>query len=325
MKRKYPFSSAVPQIMKHLYLTISRFFAFVTKTPSLNASFGRSGICSGIQESIVHVSQALSTLLYCDHLDTPQSKACQITIDSILLIGPILELREVTAVALEYFGIHSIDEQEVHFAFDKGIVALEQISGTGKDLVFELLTIKIDMLFESLCFLDWGGVDSTQNGPHDEISQIIDFLGVTLIGLAQLPRSSRESIHFGICSRICKSILDYCISSKVSGISMICWLRFDKDVRALESFADSCNITQLRMCFTELRECIAAIMSPELVHIAEQPTRRQAAFPTVDPEKLALLLDKTVQIPVGVIIPPYIPKRNRNELQAIIKSLRKKT
>jgi len=102
---------------------------------------------------------------------------------------------------------------------------------------------------------------------------------------------------------------------------MVCWLRIDKDVRVLESFADACGVSQLRLCFKELREYTSAMLSPDLLSLAGQATRRTAAFPAVDPTKLAGLLRKTSPMPRGRALPPSMPKRDTAESTAIIKLL----
>ena len=217
-------------------------------------------------------------------------------------------------------------DEDVLKTFESGLAALERVSHSSKELALEVLIGKVDMLLESLCFIDWAG-DSNDTGAHDVVISVTEFLTVSMAAVSQMPRTAVEGIHFAVCSRICRNILDFLLGLRDGSpakIGMVCWLRINKDVRLLEAFADGCGVSQLRLCFKELREYAGAMLSPDLLRLAGDPSRRTAAFPAIDPSKLADLLRKTSPMPRGRALPPSVPKRDTKESAAIIQLLQSK-
>ena len=113
--------------------------------------------------------------------------------------------------------------------------------------------------------------------------------------LTHLPQSVREAAHFTCCSRISSCLIDYLLSTKVQRINVISIAALDLDVAALEAFADSCGVAQLRQCFIELKELVKALLHPHLVDFADkQIALRNSLFPRLDPNRLASILEKVI-------------------------------
>ena len=171
---------------------------------------------------------------------------------------------------------------------------LIQVSLQAQDMIFELLSIKIDDLLSSLVFINFiPEKPPLKNEVHDTIDQIIGFLNITFMWLTHLPQSAREAAHFTCCSKVANSLLKYILSpSKVHVINTFGIAALALDLKKLENFADNCGIIQLRNCFSELSELINIILSPELPILIENPTRRKTSFPKIDSTKLAIILEK---------------------------------
>ncbi len=324
MTKKYSFSAAVPAIVSQLYLTITRYFAFIVKIPSLERDFGGSGILSGIESALVGIVRAFDRDLSVDGDDTPLIKACQLSVDASAVAKSLHTVHEMLLNAMDYFGFLEEIEDQIDPVFESGAKMLETISDVGTDKAVDILTVKVDQLLESLCFIDWTGLEQpTERGPHDVVTQIVDYLNVALTSLLQLRRASVESIHMALCNRLCKQILDFMSTNQVNQIGLLCWYRWDRSVRALEAFADRCGVNQLRLCFIELREYIAAILSPELLYYSAGSQQVVDAFPSVDPRKLAILMQKTIEPESYVNIPSGVPRRQPDTVTRIIKNLKK--
>jgi hypothetical protein len=72
-----------------------------------------------------------------------------------------------------------------------------------------------------------------------------------------------------------------------------------RDVTALESFAEQCGIAHLKQCFVELHQLLDAALSSELANALQDPHTLQTMYPTLNPSKLAKLIDKTVPVSIG--------------------------
>jgi hypothetical protein len=188
---------------------------------------------------------------------------------------------------------HWTENLEKHLlkGMEGSTTVLRQLILAGQDLIFELLSNKIDGLLESLTFINFVP-DTVPEGPHESVESIVDFLRITLLWLTHLPPSVRDAVHFTCCSRVAQGILSYIISPAVTKINMLCVLAFDYDIKALVHFADSCGVPHLRQCFEELTELIKCLLHPNLTHYADNPELRQEHFPYTQTEKLIIVLEK---------------------------------
>ena len=109
-------------------------------------------------------------------------------------------MRETLLTALDEHGLHHITDEVVESALESGLRALEGVANSSKEAALTLLTAKVDMLMESLCFIDWPG-SSSEAGAHDVVSSVTEFLVVTMASLSQMPRPAVDSIHTLCCVR----------------------------------------------------------------------------------------------------------------------------
>lgn len=280
-----------------------------------------------------------------DDKETTISKVGQILIDSIALMSVTKDtlwelVLQCSDLFFHLYNIHDQRQHAVKTTYSPGQLheqyqlvykeTLEQVNNLflnliihSKDLLFELLTNKINDLLESLQFIDYepdglinqsGNFNYTSNPlssgqnnnqifnlnalnpqfSHETIDSIIEFLKITFMCLTHLPQSIRESIYFIACSNLANGIINYLLSNKVQRINIFALISFDSDCKKLIHFADNCNIINysLRDCFVELNETIRCLLSPDLLAICENPANRRFQFPHVSTLKLASILDK---------------------------------
>jgi hypothetical protein len=287
-----PFSAAVPAGMAQVHLCIARFFVFAAYCPQLS----RKGpdMCESLRSVLAMMGDELLAELARDGPDTPLSKACQISIDASTLSHAVHALESVLAETMSLSQWSDAAETTLETALEAARRHLNGVASKSHDFIFELLCTKVEDLLSSLCFVNWEPAGLPVY-PHEEVKQIIEYLRVTFMWLTHLPQSVREAAHFTCCSRISSCLVDYIMSPKVPYLNVLSIAALDMDVGTLESFADSCGVSQLRQCFAELKDLVKALLHPHLVDFADkQLSLRQSLFPRLDPQKLATIIEKVV-------------------------------
>lgn len=287
--KTYPFSFAVPLLLREVNILIIRFFLFAVKNADLE---GRSeDICIAIVSVYEAICKSLKRELGKDGIETPLSKACQIAIDGASLMSASDALWMMVENGLKHFHWTENLDRFLHTGIDAATSSLRQLVLSAQDLIFELLSNKIDGLMESLAFINFVP-EVIPDGPHESVESIVEFLKITLMWLAHLPPSVRDAVHFTCCTRVAQGILNYIISPVVTKINMLCILAFDYDLKMLVQFADSCGVPHLKQCFEELHELVRCLLHPNLTHYADNMELRAEHFPYTQTAKLVIVLEK---------------------------------
>jgi hypothetical protein len=285
-----PFSGAVPKIMMHLRQLMFRYLQFIIRNSALSPR--GTSLCSAVESFFKSIVNILTTELSKDGAETPLSKACQISIDAASLSYCCANFKDLVAGVLAHVGWVDAIETNLEGTILRSQKALNGLSVSSQDLMFELLSAKVTDLLSSLCFVNWTP-SVLPNGPHESVEEIVDYLRVTFMWLTNLPRAVRDAAHFSCCSRTSTGLLDFILSPKVPGINILSIMALDLDVKLLDQFADSCGVGQLRECFSELRDLISAILHKDFLRFGENPpTLRKQYFPRLNVLKLAQLVDK---------------------------------
>ena len=189
----------------------------------------------------------------------------------------------------------------------------------AQDVIFTLLTRKIDDLLSSLVFIPTLP-SFTSRSPHPEIEELISFLQVTFMCLTNLPRSIREAAYVACCQHVCTSITSFLFSDRVPQLNALCLLTFDADVKHLETFASSCGVSNLATCFGPLKSLIKAIMHHDLPQFGDNVHLMHKHFPRLNPVTLANLLDKLQ--PTPLTSDSSVPRFEKSTTKALAKKLR---
>eukprot|EP01034_Spumella_vulgaris_P021773 gene21773-27838_t len=318
MATTFPFSGVVPLLLRHFHLLIVRYFVFAVK----NQHLGSRGeeICNAVVAAYQTISNSLRHELSKDGAETPLSKACQISIDAGTLSLASEAIWLMVENALKQFRWTEKIDVYISKAIDKSIGYLRNVVTQAQDLIFELLSNKIEDLLGSLVFINFEP-DSLPGGPHEAVEEIVDFLQITFMCLTHLPQSVREAAHFTCCSRIASGIMSYILSDKVKHINALCILAFDYDARRLIQFSDSCGIPHLKQCFEEFTELVRAVLHPDLPQLGDSAVIRNRLCSRISAAKLATLLEKTTPTPLAATS-HNLPRLEKAMIKALVKKLR---
>lgn len=321
--RTLPFSELVPILMRHMNIMLIRYLQFTVYNDGLVAA-GHS-LCNSIVMSFLSVTRVLAREMNKDGMETPLSKACQIYIDTSALSYCCIAFRDVVANVLiqaKWFETIDSDLDEIMLQCRK---ELDRLAIEAQHFIFELLTAKIVDLLTSLQFINW--VPSVlPSGPHDSVSEIVDYLRATFMWITYLPQTIREAAHFTCCSKINQGLLEFILSPKVQKINMLSVRALQLDVQLLDEFASGCGIPQLKDCFISCRELVNAMMNRELVKFADSSQRKvnhfEHIFLNLDFDNLCALMDKVVVLPMSAEVSGVIPQHDKKTLAAIAKGVK---
>jgi hypothetical protein len=282
-------------------------------------------ICFSVKLYFQVIINTLSQELLKDGLETILSKAVQIFLDSSAL-----------SVATDYFYYHlfvdsliiifgkeNIDFSFLTMIYQDILAMLRLLMSKAQDMMFELLSNKIEVLLESsLLFINLAPesfsinptyLTNTPNASqvnisnlihsinidnfnaflvHENVESIIEFLKITFMCLTHLPKTIRETVYYVSCYKLANGLIAFLLSNKVPHINIFGILSIDADCKRLVQFAESCGIIHLKECFDELSQMVAALLSPDLLSFGDNPYVRSSLFPRLNVMKLIILLEK---------------------------------
>jgi hypothetical protein len=318
-----PFSELVPVLMRHLNIMMIRYSQFTVHNDGLIAA-GHS-LCNSVVMCFFSVTHVLEHEMGKDGMETPLSKVCQIFIDASSLSYCCVAFREVVANVLmqaNWFETIDSDLDDIMLQSRKN---LDRLAVEAQHLIFELLSAKIVDLLSSLHFINW--VPSIlPSGPHDSISELVDYLRATFMWITYLPQTIREAAHFTCCGKINQGILEFILSPKVQKLNMLSVRALQLDFQLLDEFATGCGIPQLKDCFIPCRELINALMNRELVKFGDSSQRKvnhfQHLFPNLSVDNLFVMVEKLVPLPMGAEVSGVIPQHDKKTLAVISKGVK---
>lgn len=144
-----------------------------------------------------------------------------------------------------------------------------------------------------MCFIEWEAA-SPQSQPRPYVDDVISYLQVTFMCLTHLPKAAREGIHFASCAHINNAMLDLwlCDAKRVKAVNTNGLYNLSVDAGALDAFADSCGVLQLRECFAELRQTLGTLLHRDVHTLLLDAGLREGVFPKVQTGKLVAILEK---------------------------------
>eukprot|EP00596_Hydrurales_sp_CCMP1899_P008498 CAMPEP_0119053484 /NCGR_PEP_ID=MMETSP1177-20130426/74460_1 /TAXON_ID=2985 /ORGANISM="Ochromonas sp, Strain CCMP1899" /LENGTH=677 /DNA_ID=CAMNT_0007033453 /DNA_START=772 /DNA_END=2802 /DNA_ORIENTATION=- len=176
--KTYPFSSAVPGILKELHLYLLRFFVFSVK--NVSESKGEV-ICESVVKIFRFITVHFKGELEKGEGNIPLSKACQISIDASSIGLASESIWSLMTSILNHFEWGSSISSHIQSASAKIRTGFTKVTGQAQDQAFELLSNKVDDLLESSLMFIHFEPDTLPKAPHLMIDQLIDFLTVTLM------------------------------------------------------------------------------------------------------------------------------------------------
>lgn len=278
-------------------------------------------ICLSIKSYYHFIATVLNQELSKDGMETILSKAVQIYLDSaaISLATNRFYHHFLVESLIIIFGKENLDFSWIDMIYTDIMSTIRKTINQAQDMVFELLSNKIEVLLESsLMFIELApeafsinpnfvsGHQHSLNNllhslnlntfnaffVHESVESIIEFLKITFMCLTHLPKVIRETVYYVSCYKLSNGIIDYLLSNKVTRINVFGILSLDADCKKFVQFADSCGIMHLKECFDELSQMINALLSPDLASFGEDYYIRNSLYPRLNVHKFANLLEK---------------------------------
>jgi hypothetical protein len=280
-------------------------------------------ICNSFKSYYQFTVNMLTQDLLKDGLETILSKAVQIFLDSstLSLATETFFNQFFVPSLVQIYGKENLDFHYISSTFTDIISGIKLLTNKAQDLMFELLSNKIENLLDaSLLFIDFEPESFTINSMyltnsslnvnnlihnihldafnaflvHDNLESIIEFLKITFMCLTHLPKVIRETVYYISCFKLASGFLNFLLSNKVSRLNVFAILSLDADCKRLVQFAESCGIMHLKECFDELSQMISAVLSPDLASFGENHYVRNSLFPRLNPLRFATLLEKVI-------------------------------
>eukprot|EP01041_Mallomonas_annulata_P004974 gene4974-9946_t len=314
----FPFSEAVVRLTRELHMFVLRFCVFAVQNPRL----GDKG--AALQTTVMNALGCIAAE-YNKHLrgdsttvTTTFENICQICSDVLVL--SVVSSNIMTMVSESVTAFHwTLPVQPSSTVGKQAPSPLDKVAFAAQDSIFEQLNSEIESRMSTLRLIKWDAADVLPRGAHTQIEAVVTYMKTALSTLSFLPVAVREAAHFTCCSLVCRSIVDFLIN-KVNKVNMLVIFHLNLDVKCLETFADSCAVPQLGLCFLELRELVHALLIPDLSTLVDSPLQKQSLFPTLDPFKLGCVLEKIVNAPVT--LSASIPKYEKKVQTALVKKLK---
>ncbi|KAL6594942.1 exocyst complex subunit Sec15-like protein [Neocallimastix californiae] len=162
----------------------------------------------------------------------------------------------------------------------------------AEDKIFDIINEKIDMFVE-LSGYDWMPSKASTE-PSSYIQDIINWLE-TIISttLTNLPESIKSFVYFDAFNHLSSSLQKY-LTQQTSGtqkMNIYFVQTIDKDVSSIENFIESLNNPMIMDCFTELRQLINLLMSPNPENFLN-PSIKNKLYYNVNIHNLIILMEK---------------------------------
>jgi Exocyst complex subunit Sec15-like len=203
VSKTYPFSSALPSIVRDVYVMFCRVFLFTIHNDHLHVTGPM--LCDVIGNVLHEMAAVMGENMSKDELETPISKACQISVDALAISQALVHSRYILAYALAHFQKQESVPSDLVMMITRARGDFESLAVTAHGFLFELLQHKLDALLSSLVFIDWVS-DSAPVGPTDAVQEVVEYLSVTFQWLSSLPHAVRDSAHFMGCTYVSDGI-----------------------------------------------------------------------------------------------------------------------
>jgi hypothetical protein len=165
-----------------------------------------------------------------DGNETPLSKPCQISADALVLVSASDKLWHVVEAALNHFRWSDSIDRHLPQAVSEAKLFLNRVSQRTQDFVFEILSVKVDELLDSLGMINFEPKD-LENRPHSQVDEIINFLQITFMCITQLPHSAMETAYETCCIQVSKGLMRLLSSAVVSKVNLYGMIALDLDVK----------------------------------------------------------------------------------------------
>ncbi|ORX59946.1 exocyst complex subunit Sec15-like protein [Piromyces finnis] len=165
----------------------------------------------------------------------------------------------------------------------------------AEEKIFDIINEKIDV-FVDLSGYNWMP-EKAATEPSSYIQDIINWLE-TIISttLTNLPESIKSFVYFDAFNHLSSSLLKYLTQQSNGTQKMNIYFveTIDKDVASIEAFIESLNNPMVLDCFTELRQIINLLLSPNPENFLN-PSIKNRLYYSITIHPLIILLEKLLK------------------------------
>ncbi len=269
MSKTYPFSCALPAIIRDVYVMLCRLFLFLVYNPNINVT--ALNVCEVVESSFCIMANAMKEDMEkgSDDIDNVViSKICQIAIDATALSQSLVHIGAMIASALASFRKQEYIEDDVVTMITKCRRDFENLSVIAYEFLYDTLRHKLRELMSCFVFIEWSAKTSTDTC-FEPIVEITSYLLITMQWLINMPVPVRENAHFMCCNTINEGIVSFITSSSLEKITVASLRDLEKSITHLETFADECCVRNLSLCFCEIRTLVNILLDESTLHVID--------------------------------------------------------
>jgi len=297
-----PFSKIVPEVCQAMQWYVQQYHTYAKDLPHMG-----DAIEKGVDAELMEVNNQIHRILSQEN-SLHISQVVQFSINASFL-----------AVACSW--IHK------ETAYNNTTPSSSTLAATGmfqqtkmrcEDLLFELLTAKIDQFMGLASSINWLP-SQCATVPSEFIVDCVTYLECTLPSMTNMSDPIREAIHFTTCKHISSYLVDTLLAAKKFNIISIYNLNID--LQELEQFATRCSIPDLGIVFSELRQFIDLLLFHEFECITD-PNIRQTKFSHLSSEKLIKMMSRYKDISLFGSLPQGVGKLKKKDVDLALKKLK---
>ena len=293
MSKTYPFSCALPALVRDIYVMLSRIFLFLVHNPSLSVTgFDICEVVEGVLCEMAHTMQQDMRSSNDDVDNVTISKLCQIAIDAVAVSQSLVHVKDIIISAFDRFQKQESVENDVMAMIRKCRNQFDHISTIAYEYLHDVLKHKLNELMSCFVFIDWNAKIDTGTS-FEPIMEITNYLQITMQWLINLPLPIREKAHFMCCNAINEGLMSFVISDALKTVSMPSLRDLKCSISHLETFADGCSVRNLSLCFREIKTLVNILLDTStLDSIINNPQAFHIKYKDVNMTKVSIVYGK---------------------------------
>ncbi|GAB5359622.1 hypothetical protein AAMO2058_000559400 [Amorphochlora amoebiformis] len=197
---------------------------------------------------------------------------------------------------------------------------LEGLKMQFNAMLLEGLGGRINKLLELSTF-NWKATKRS-TVPWEACEDLVALLTGSFASLSFLPAGLREGAHLHAFNHISQEIRRFW-RYELRGFTVVGLADFDISLRVIEDFARRCTtVPGVVEALEDIRQITNLILKEEEILQVGDRKYLQRNYRRVQPDLLCDLLSKFQTLGMFVRVPPGLPKHNRRDVEAVVKSLR---
>lgn len=328
-EKQYTFSHSVPHVLRSIHGRAIAFASFCHSQQELGQIFPQKkggGIASFVLDTVEACIAVTAVAMrggyeHFDELSVEQ--AVQIKANLCALQHALPRLFGTLMRGLCHVGLVRAEHLEEAFAYaDKTLAGADkscdkEVGDMSAD-IFNKCIQDIDMVMNfSLENFQWIAKTFREH-PNAYAESLVEIMRNKFKCLGPLDEGSRDGLHHSCCTHIARRLVKLLTERRdtfkwnsdhrgdelqpIEKIDAFAVKNLSLDIECFETFADSTGVRQLKESFSELRCLIFPLIDRELTLLLQpdHAFERQQRYPSLNLEKLSMVLDKYKEVGLGL-------------------------